>query len=112
MLQRISFGLSRRELLECVGYGEMCIDCLFWARRKFEDYFSNHVKKLTCTFLEIVATSGDAPFWSSPKCFPKSLEFNSNDPSHMSLITTASALRANTYGIHMEVTKETDRCMN
>ena len=86
--------------------------CQLSARRKFEDYFLNHVKQLTCTFPENATTSGDAPFWSAPKCFPKSLEFNSSDASQMSLITVASTLRANTYGIHMEVTKEVDRCMN
>ena len=36
---------------------------------------------------------------SAPKRFPKPLDFTSHDPGHMSLILTASILRANTYGI-------------
>lgn len=94
-----------RELLERVVeclVSERCEtfeDCISWARRKFEDYFSNRVKQLTYTFPENATTSGGAPFWSAPKRFPKSLEFNSSDPSHMSLIAAASILRANTYGI-------------
>jgi ubiquitin-activating enzyme E1 len=94
-----------RELLERVVeclVSERCEtfeDCISWARRKFEDYFSNRVKQLTYTFPENATTSGGAPFWSAPKRFPKPLEFSSNDPSHMSLIAAASILRANTYGI-------------
>lgn len=94
-----------RELLERVVeclVSERCEtfeDCISWARRKFEDYFSNRVKQLTYTFPENATTSGGAPFWSAPKRFPKPLEFNSSDPSHMSLIAAASILRANTYGI-------------
>lgn len=94
-----------RELLERVVeclVSERCEtfeDCISWARRKFEDYFSNRVKQLTYTFPENATTSGGAPFWSAPKRFPKPLEFNSSDPSHMSLIAAASILRANMYGI-------------
>lgn len=94
-----------RELLERVVeclVSERCEtfeDCISWARQKFEDYFSNRVKQLTYTFPENATTSGGALFWSAPKRFPKPLEFNSNDPSHMSLIAAASILRANTYGI-------------
>lgn len=94
-----------RELLERVVeclVSERCEtfeDCISWARTKFEDYFSNRVKQLTYTFPENATTSGGAPFWSAPKRFPKPLEFNSSDPSHMSLIAAASILRANTYGI-------------
>eukprot|EP00252_Welwitschia_mirabilis_P014821 TRINITY_DN32861_c0_g1_i1.p1 TRINITY_DN32861_c0_g1~~TRINITY_DN32861_c0_g1_i1.p1 ORF type:complete len:1053 (+),score=251.74 TRINITY_DN32861_c0_g1_i1:370-3528(+) len=74
-------------------------DCVAWARKKFEDYFSNRVKQLTYTFPEDATTSGGTPFWSAPKRFPKPIEFSTSDPSHMSLLAAASILRATMYGI-------------
>eukprot|EP00250_Pteridium_aquilinum_P004385 c14598_g1_i1 orf=229-3372(-) len=94
-----------RELLERVVeclVSERCQtfeDCILWARKKFEDYFSNRVKQLTYTFPEDATTSTGALFWSAPKRFPKALNFTTQDPSHLSFLASAAILRAETYGI-------------
>ncbi|KAK9750648.1 hypothetical protein RND81_02G210800 [Saponaria officinalis] len=88
-------------VLECLEK-ERCKtfdDCIAWARMKFEDYFTNHVKQLTYTFPEDAATSTGAPFWSAPKRFPRPLQFSSSDPSHLHFILSGSVLRAETFGI-------------
>lgn len=74
-------------------------DCITWARLKFEDYFSNHVKQLTFIFPEDAATSTGAPFWSAPKRFPHPVQFSAVDSSHVQFILVASILRAVSFGI-------------
>ncbi|KAI5082021.1 hypothetical protein GOP47_0001764 [Adiantum capillus-veneris] len=94
-----------RELLERVVeclVTERCVtfeDCLLWARKRFEDYFSNKVKQLIYTFPEDAKTSTGALFWSAPKRFPRPLEFTFQDPSFLSFIAAAAILRAESYGI-------------
>lgn len=94
-----------RELLERVVeclVSEKCTtfeDCLLWARKRFEDYFSNRVKQLIFTFPEDSKTNTGALFWSAPKRFPKPLDFTSQDPSFLSFVAAAAILRAETYGI-------------
>lgn len=94
-----------RELLERVVeclVSEKCHtfeDCILWARKKFEDYFSNRVKQLTYTFPEDATTSTGALFWSAPKRFPKPLNFTTQDHSHLSFLASAAILRAESYGI-------------
>ncbi|KAH7447147.1 hypothetical protein KP509_01G093700 [Ceratopteris richardii] len=94
-----------RELLERVVeclVTEKCVtfeDCILWARKRFEDYFSNRIKQLVYTFPEDSRTSTGALFWSAPKRFPRALEFTSQDPSCLSFIAAAAILRAESYGI-------------
>ncbi|EYU45704.1 hypothetical protein MIMGU_mgv1a000903mg [Erythranthe guttata] len=88
-------------VIECLD-SERCEsfqDCITWARLKFEDYFSNRVKQLTYTFPEDAATSTGAPFWSAPKRFPRAVQFETSDSSHLHFIMAASILRAETFGI-------------
>eukprot|EP01018_Ginkgo_biloba_P004737 Gb_01549 [translate_table: standard] len=88
-------------VVECL-VTERCVtfeDCVAWARRRFEDYFANRVKQLTFTFPENATTSTGALFWSAPKRFPKPLQFTSSDPAHLSFLSSASILRAESYGI-------------
>ncbi|KAL2905339.1 Ubiquitin-activating enzyme E1 1 [Bienertia sinuspersici] len=42
-------------------------DCITWARLRFKDYFSNHVKQLTFTFTEDAVISLETPFCSALK---------------------------------------------
>eukprot|EP00850_Spirogloea_muscicola_P006789 SM000033S12310 [mRNA] locus=s33:1758:6785:+ [translate_table: standard] len=74
-------------------------DCIAWARLRFEDYFASRVKQLTFTFPEDATTSTGAPFWSPPKRFPRALQFDVNDPSHLSFAAAGAILRAEMYGI-------------
>lgn len=88
-------------VLECLDKErcEMFVDCITWARLKFEDYFTNRVKQLTFTFPEDAITSNGTPFWSAPKRFPCPLQFSTDDVSHLQFVMAASILRAETYGI-------------
>lgn len=102
---KLAGDAQARELLERVVeclVVERCItfeDCILWARKRFEDYFSNKVKQLIYTFPEEAKTSTGALFWSAPKRFPRPLEFTSQDSSFLSFITAAAILRAESYGI-------------
>ncbi|KAL8102140.1 ubiquitin-activating enzyme E1 2-like isoform X2 [Apium graveolens] len=88
-------------VLECLDKErcETLLDCISWARLKFEDYFASRVKQLTFTFPEDAATSNGTPFWSAPKRFPLPLKFSSDDPSHIYFVMAGSILRAETFGI-------------
>lgn len=88
-------------VLECLDKErcETLLDCISWARLKFEDYFASRVKQLTFTFPEDAATSNGTPFWSAPKRFPRPLKFSSDDPSHLYFVMAGSILRAETFGI-------------
>jgi ubiquitin-activating enzyme E1 len=66
---------------------------------RFEDYFANRVKQLTFTFPEDAVTSNGSPFWSAPKRFPRPLEYDTSDPSHVSFVQSGAILRAETYGL-------------
>ncbi|KAL4558393.1 hypothetical protein LXL04_036593 [Taraxacum kok-saghyz] len=88
-------------VLECLDR-EKCEsfqDCITWARLKFEDYFSNRMKQLIFTFPEDAATSTGAPFWSAPKRFPRPLEYDVSDPSHLHFVLSGAILRAESFGI-------------
>ncbi|KAK1351586.1 E1 ubiquitin-activating enzyme [Heracleum sosnowskyi] len=88
-------------VLECLDKErcETLLDCISWARLKFEDYFASRVKQLTFTFPEDAATSNGTPFWSAPKRFPRPLKFSSDDPSHLYFVMAGAILRAETFGI-------------
>uniref|UniRef100_A0A7N0VCN4 Ubiquitin-activating enzyme SCCH domain-containing protein n=1 Tax=Kalanchoe fedtschenkoi TaxID=63787 RepID=A0A7N0VCN4_KALFE len=88
-------------VIECLDKDkcEIFEDCVNWARLKFEDYFANRVKQLTCTFPEDATTSTDAPLWSPPIRFPRPLQFSVDDPCHFHFVMAASILRAETFGI-------------
>ncbi|XP_063939378.1 ubiquitin-activating enzyme E1 2 isoform X1 [Daucus carota subsp. sativus] len=88
-------------VLECLDKErcETLLDCISWARLKFEDYFASRVKQLTFTFPEDATTSNGTPFWSAPKRFPWPLKFSSDDPSHLYFVMAGSILRAETFGI-------------
>lgn len=88
-------------VLECLDKErcETLLDCISWARLKFEDYFASRVKQLTFTFPEDAVTSNGTPFWSAPKRFPRPLKFSSDDPSHLYFVMAGSILRAETFGI-------------
>ncbi|MFS7945623.1 putative ubiquitin/SUMO-activating enzyme E1, THIF-type NAD/FAD binding, ubiquitin-activating enzyme [Helianthus anomalus] len=90
-------------VLECLETQrcESFVDCITWARLKFEDYFANRVKQLTFTFPEDAVNTSGAPFWSAPKRFPRPLQFSVQDQSHLNFVMAASILQAETYGIQI-----------
>ncbi|KAL7995721.1 putative ubiquitin/SUMO-activating enzyme E1, ubiquitin-activating enzyme E1 [Plasmopara halstedii] len=74
-------------------------DCIFWARSKFEELFSNQIKQLLYNFpLNQLTTSG-TPFWSGPKRPPTPIQFDAKDPLHMNFIISVANSRAKIYGL-------------
>ncbi|XP_025206612.1 ubiquitin-like modifier-activating enzyme 1 [Melanaphis sacchari] len=75
-------------------------DCIEWARKHFEDQFTNQIKQLLFNFPPDQTTSSGQPFWSGPKRCPKPIIFDVNNSLHLDYILTAANLRAETYNIN------------
>ncbi|XP_026810919.1 ubiquitin-like modifier-activating enzyme 1 [Rhopalosiphum maidis] len=75
-------------------------DCIEWARKHFEDQFTNQIKQLLFNFPPDQTTSSGQPFWSGPKRCPKPIIFDVNNTLHLDYILTAANLRAETYNIN------------
>jgi len=74
-------------------------ECVGWARRKFESYFSHRIAQLLFNFPPDATTSQGVPFWSPPKRLPKPLAFDASDPLHMQFVMAAANLRAFMLGV-------------
>ncbi|KAG7665751.1 UBA1 [[Candida] subhashii] len=74
-------------------------DCIRWARRQFEDKFSNEIKQLLYNFPPDAKTSSGAPFWTGPKRAPKPLEFDLNNKDHFDFLVGGANLLAYIYGL-------------
>ncbi|KAL6757412.1 ubiquitin-activating enzyme E1 [Haematococcus lacustris] len=73
--------------------------CITWARTRFQDYFHNKIAQLTYTFPEDATTSSGTAFWSAPKRFPRALNFDPSDPSHVAFVQAGAILWAEVFGI-------------
>uniref|UniRef100_A0A7S4D0L7 E1 ubiquitin-activating enzyme n=1 Tax=Eutreptiella gymnastica TaxID=73025 RepID=A0A7S4D0L7_9EUGL len=72
-------------------------DCVYWARRQFEDRFSNDIKQLLHIHpLDKLGDDGKL-FWSGSKKPPKPLQFDTADPGHMEFVLWATVLFASVY---------------
>ena len=69
-------------------------DCIAFARRKFQKYFSNDSKQLLHVYPLEAVTKDGSPFWALPKRPPHALVFDAEDPLHIQFIIAASYLRA------------------
>jgi len=74
-------------------------DCVGWARRKFESYFTNRIVQLLHNFPPDATTSQGVPFWSPPKRLPAPVVFDPSDELHMHFIIAAANLRAFMFSI-------------
>lgn len=75
-------------------------DCIEWARKYFEDQFTNQIKQLLFNFPPDQTTTSGQPFWSGPKRCPKPILFDVNNSLHLDFIFAAANLRAETYNIN------------
>ncbi|KAL5005528.1 hypothetical protein ScPMuIL_018984 [Solemya velum] len=74
-----------------------CVKC---ARLKFEKYFSHKAKHLLHAFpLDCVLNDG-SPFWQSPKRPPIPLEFDPENPLHLSFVRCTGRMYADIAGVH------------
>ena len=79
-------------------------DCVVWARRKFQELFTNKIKQLLHNFpldKQVQSSSGgpSVPFWSGAKKPPTPLVFDAQDPLHLEFVKTCANLRAVSYGL-------------
>ncbi|KAI0243167.1 Ubiquitin-like modifier-activating enzyme 1 [Lamellibrachia satsuma] len=74
-------------------------DCVEWARRLWQDNYSNQIRQLLFNFPSDQLTSSGAPFWSGPKRCPHHLNFDTNNKQHVDYVLSAANLRAEVYGI-------------
>lgn len=64
-------------------------ECIVWARKQFEEEYSNEIKQLLHSLPADLITREGVPFWSGPKRAPKPLTF---DPNNVSLNKHALSL--------------------
>jgi len=77
--------------------------CVFWARKQFQEKFSNSIVQLLHNFpKDQIDTEGNR-FWSGHKRAPEPIEFDSNDSLHMNFIVAAANLFAQTYVIYIYI---------
>jgi len=74
-------------------------ECIVWARKEFEEQYSNNIQQLLFTFPKDSMTSSGTLFWSGPKRAPNPLTFDASNPEHMLFIKSAANLHAFNYGI-------------
>lgn len=98
-------GVQPLEILETIKSGLIderpnnFEDCIIWARKHFEDHYSNQIKQLLYNFPPDQLTSNGHPFWSGPKRCPKPLTFDVNEALHIDYVFAAANLKAELYGI-------------
>jgi len=88
-------------LLDFFGDGMVSTfpECVSWARRRFEEYFSNKIKQLVFSCPADMKNASGAPFWSPPKRFPTALTFDAANEEHLNFIVAAANLKAQIYCI-------------
>ncbi|GAK67598.1 ubiquitin activating enzyme [Moesziomyces antarcticus] len=76
--------------------------CIYWARMRFEENYSNVIRQLLHSLPADAVTSSGQPFWSGPKRAPKPLTFNVDDPMHLEYVMSGALLHAENYGLKGE----------
>ena len=76
------------------------IDCVEYARTKFETLFSYDIKQLLHVYPLDSVTEG-VPFWSLPKRPPSPAVFDKTNPLHRLFVTSLACLRANIFFIEI-----------
>ncbi|XP_012275045.1 ubiquitin-like modifier-activating enzyme 1 [Orussus abietinus] len=74
-------------------------DCVGWARRHWQEQYSNQIRQLLFNFPPDQLTSSGQPFWSGPKRCPVPLVFDPEEPLHLDYIVAAANLKARVYGL-------------
>jgi len=77
------------------------MDCIEYARMKFEKTFNHDVKQLLHVYPLDSKTKEGAPFWTLPKRPPTPIEFNMNNHLHQKFIAAMACLRASIFFIEI-----------
>lgn len=76
-------------------------DCVVYARRKFEKYFSQNVQQLMHTYPLDAKTKEGKLFWTLPKRPPNAITFDVLNEAHVNAVASMACLRAKVFGIEM-----------
>lgn len=68
--------------------------CVAWARNEFERLYNHRIRTILLRLPADKVDESGAPFWSGTKRIPSPIEFDAEDPLHMSFILSAANLRA------------------
>ncbi|XP_062516487.1 ubiquitin-like modifier-activating enzyme 6 isoform X2 [Corticium candelabrum] len=77
-------------------------DCVLMARVKFEKYFNHKAKNLIHAFPLDTKMKDGSLFWQSPKRPPVPLNFDFNEPDHLSFVTSFAKLYAQEWGMDID----------
>jgi len=78
------------------------VDCIRWARKKFDELFYETIAQLLFNFPADKMTTSGTPFWSGTKRCPKPVVFDSTNEMHMEFIISTANLRAEVFGLKGE----------
>ena len=101
--------LDELEQLEKIFITEKCTsfdECVLWARRSWQQNFSNIIQQLLYNFPADQKTSNGLPFWSGPKRCPHPLQFDVNNSMHFGYVFSAANLKAIMHGIDATASSE------
>lgn len=73
------------------------MDCVEYARMRFEKLFNHDSKQLLHVYPLDAKTKDGNPFWSLPKRPPVPIEFDKDNMLHCTFITSMACLRANVF---------------
>jgi len=83
-------------------------DCIEYARKRFEKYYSKDIKQLLHVYPLDTKTKEGNMFWSLPKRAPTALVFNKDDKLHCMFIASLACLRATIYFLPIPENSRTD----
>lgn len=77
------------------------IDCVEYARRRFDKIFNHDVRQLLHVYPLDSKTKEGNLFWSLPKRPPTPIDFDKNNVLHCTFVTSMACLRANIFFIEI-----------
>lgn len=83
------------------------IDCVEYARMRFEKLFNHDIKQLLHVYPLDAVTKDGNPFWTLPKKPPTAIEFDMNSELHCTFINSLACLRATMF--YIEIPSEQPR---
>ena len=75
------------------------VDCVVWARRRFDRWFDASIRALCQQFPADHSTEEGQPFWGGTRRRPTPATFDPTDAGHVDFIIAAARLRARALGL-------------